>query len=69
MSNLFNNTNHALHAAFNTLKASWLELKLAKWFGRRIYLWDGKFCVTCYIRKGKYYFVSFKREGRENNNA
>jgi len=67
MPDLFDSSNQVIYTVFNTLKASWLELKLAKWFGKRVDLWDGKFHVTCYIRKGKYYFVSFKEE-RENTN-
>lgn len=52
-----------LYAVANTLKAGWLELKMAKWFGKKIEVVDtNKMKVTQSLYKGKLYFIDWKEQ-------
>lgn len=51
-----------LGESLNTLHASWLELKMAKLFGKKIVGHDGHFTVHMRRYKGKIYLIDFEEE-------
>ena len=52
---------HELLSVANTLKAGWLELRLAKWFGQKIEVVDTNgMKVTQAIYKGRLYFIDYE---------
>lgn len=56
-----NSERYEFLSAINTLKAGWLELRLAKWFGQKIEMVDcAGFKVTQALYRGRLYFLEFK---------
>ena len=53
---------HYFEEALNTLQATWLELKLAKLFGKKAVGRDGNTVVTISQWRGKLYMLDCKTE-------
>ena len=52
--------NDRLFAVANTLSAGWLELRLAKWFGKRLQMvYEDGTKVTLSLWKGRVYFIDY----------
>lgn len=49
--------------AINTAKAGWLELKLAKMFGKKLIGRDGNSWVMLSVWRGKRYFIAEHIDG------
>lgn len=51
--------------AVNSLKASRFTLLMAKWFGRKIVMHDGRYIVEFRIWLGVKYFIDFREDKTE----
>ena len=49
--------------AYNTLMASWIEIKLAKLFGRKTIHQEEGISVTIHRYRGKLYLTDMERDG------